>query len=674
MRAFHLVAGLAVVVALPAPGSSSAGAAGNATKVRGAGRPAGFGIEHALSLRSFSELEWSRDGRRLAFAVSEIDTAANATRRHLWLADFASDPPRLAQLTRHPSADASPSFSPGGDTLAFVGVREESRRDPVIHLLPLGGGEPRAFGTYRRAVGEVHWSPDGRRLCYVMADTFPRRVREWRERGRDVVVEDAPEPMPGLWVVDLASGATRRLSPEGEYVWYARWSPDGRSIAYLTSPTGKPEDADREDIAIAAADPGATAPRGDASRPRKLGTIGEAFTWSPDSRWIALATGAVRDSFVQKGDVWVFPAASGPGRNLTASFDGEAMLPAWNATSDTVVFHAARGVTTRPAFAALAGGPVTLGPDLEAIATEPVAAPNGRVAWVQSRPNAPDEIWWAPRAGAAGRPLTRFNDAVAALPLADAHVTRWTSDDGVPVEGMIVRPAAAPVRAALPTLVMVHGGPWLERHGLGFEPMAQWFAARGYQVFQPTYRGSGGYGTAFMTRARGDWGGQDWRDVSLGIDHLVARGLADPRRLAIFGRSYGGYLTAWATTQTDRFDAACVIAGVTDLASQWGESDVQRYRAYEFGGRPWETPGRHRERSPLAHVARAHTPTLILAGENDRRTPMSQSLQLYRALRSLGVPAELARYPRESHFIREPRHVADQYERMLAWFDRWVRP
>jgi dipeptidyl aminopeptidase/acylaminoacyl peptidase len=250
---------------------------------------------------------------------------------------------------------------------------------------------------------------------------------------------------------------------------------------------------------------------------------------------------------------------------------------------------------------------------------------------------------------------------------------RWTSSDGVAVEGMLVRPRGAPERAALPTLVMLHGGPYGGRFGLGFEPFAQYFAAHGYQVFQPNFRSSGGYGTAFMLRARRDWGGQDWRDIEAGVDSLIRRGLADPRRLGIHGRSYGGYLTAWAITQTDRYDAACVIAGIADLASQYGESDVHRYRAYEQGGRPWETPERHRASSPLAHVARARTPTLILSGDHDRRTPQSQSRQLYQALRSLDVPVALARYPREGHVFREPKHLADQYQRMRAWFDRWVR-
>jgi dipeptidyl aminopeptidase/acylaminoacyl peptidase len=174
-------------------------------------------------------------------------------------------------------------------------------------------------------------------------------------------------------------------------------------------------------------------------------------------------------------------------------------------------------------------------------------------------------------------------------------------------------------------------------------------------------------------RQRADWGGQDWRDVESGIDTLVARGLADGKRLGIFGGSYGGYLTAWGLTRTTRFDAACVNRGIVDLASLWGQSDVHAYRAFEFKGRPWETPELWRQSSPITHIDRVKTPTLIIIGENDRRTPIAQMQELYQSLQSLGVPVQMARYPREGHGLREPQHRADELTRMRAWFDRWIR-
>jgi dipeptidyl aminopeptidase/acylaminoacyl peptidase len=221
--------------------------------------------------------------------------------------------------------------------------------------------------------------------------------------------------------------------------------------------------------------------------------------------------------------------------------------------------------------------------------------------------------------------------------------------------------------------VLLHGGPYSSRYGLGFQSMAQLLAGHGYQVFMPNFRSSGGYGTAFMMRERADWGGQDWRDVSTGIDSLVKWGLADGHRLGVLGHSYGGYLSAWAITQTDRFDAAVVSAGAVDLAALWAQSDTHQYRAFEFEGEPLKSYEKWRSASPIAHFDRVKTPTLILNGEADQRIPNPQAQEDYQTLKSLGVPVEYVHYPREPHGLREPRHRADWYMRQIAWFDRWIK-
>jgi dipeptidyl aminopeptidase/acylaminoacyl peptidase len=189
----------------------------------------------------------------------------------------------------------------------------------------------------------------------------------------------------------------------------------------------------------------------------------------------------------------------------------------------------------------------------------------------------------------------------------------------------------------------------------------------------PNFRSSGGYGTAFMMRTRSDWGFQDWRDVAAGVDSLVKWRLADGARLGVFGHSYGGYLSAWAITQTPRFDAAIVSAGAVDLGAHYGQSDIQQYRAFDFEGTPWDVPEHWTRSSPITHIGNVRTPTLIMAGEQDTRVPYPQGQQLYRALLARKVPVEFVHYPREGHTFREPRHKADRYLRQLAWWDRWIR-
>jgi len=667
--ALSVAAAAAVAAPRPGPVTKPAAATGIAPG------PKSFTLDHLLTLRSVGDPTWSPDGRRIAFVVTEPDTAENANNQDLWLTDL--DGGRTQRLTRHPKNDFSPTFSPGGDTIAFVanrGTGEDAK--PAIYMLSLHGGDPWPFGSYDEAVSEVEWSPDGRSLACVKTDTLPKQARDWKKKKWDQNVEDQVLQYPQLWVVDVASGKQRRLTGPGEWVWSAHWSPDSKSIAFLVSPTGSPDDENLVDIGVVPAEGGPV---------RRLGVIGNPFAWSPDGRWLAWAAGGDKQKWVQKSDLWVAPAVPAAGRapaaggsggapvNLTAGFDGDAETPVWSTGSDTLWFFAARGVGTALAAVPRAGGAVSFAADLGAEAGSSAMSTRGALAWTQSSPTVPGELWMADHAGLVGRKLTGSNAAICDLALGTTRSVTWTSDDGVKVEGLLLRPHGAPAEAPLKTLVLLHGGPYTSRYALGFQAGPQYFAASGYQVFMPNFRSSGGYGTAFMLRRRSDWGFQDWRDVMTGVDSLVKWGLADGGRLGVYGGSYGGYLAAWAITQTDRFKAAGVIAGAVELASHFGQSDIHRYRAYDFEGYPWETPENWKRSSPYTYIRNAKTPTQILIGENDPRVPYPQGQQLYTALMSLGVPVEFVHYPREGHGLREPRHRADQFMRQLAWWDRWLK-
>lgn len=660
--AWMLHASIATMALAPTP--PAAPLSPSVTAAAAAAAPGGYTLADAFTLRSFSGLVWSRDGRRLACVVSENDTAETATNQDIWL--WTAEGDTLRRLTRSPKNDWSPTFSPGGDTIAFASARATGEDAKAgIYMLSLHGGEPWLFASYDESVGEVSWSPDGRWLAFVRADTLPKQVREWRKKKWDQVVEDQQLQYPHLWVVEVATGRARRLTSGEQWIWNARWSPDSRSIAFLTGPSGKPDDGNRVDVGVVALAGGPM---------RKLNVIGNgSIAWSPDARWIALATTTDRAKYVEKGDLFVVPAAGGRAINLTAGFDEDAQAPIWSPGSDTLFFHAEAGATTMVAAVARAGGPVTLSTDRLAAAGAPVAARNGRVAWTQSGTVAPSEIWVADHIRLPGRAVSRLNAAVQRFELGSTRVVTWPSTDGVSVAGLLLRPTGAPEHQPLKTLVLLHGGPYGTRYALGFEPVSQFFAAHGYQVFMPNFRSSGGYGTAFMVRERADWGGQDWRDVSSGVDSLVRWGLADGKRLGVYGHSYGGYLSAWAITQTERFDAAMVSAGAVDLAAHWAQSDIQQYRAWDFGGPPWASPDTWKQSSPMTWIARAKTPTLVFAGEEDRRVPFPQGQELYRALLTLGVPTEFVHYPREPHGYREYRHNVDRWTRTLAWFDRWVK-
>ena len=627
-------------------------------------RPPAFTLEQAIALKQIQSPVWSRDGRRIAFVVNAPDTAENTTNQDVWLWDAATNTCRA--LTRNAKNDYAPQFSPSGDTLAFLSARDSDEGKPSIWMLPLKGGEPWKLATFAESVGEIRWSPDGRSIAFTMLDTLSRQVKDWRKKKWDQVVEDEIPQYNHLWVIDLATLVQRRLTSGAFMVAEPRWSPDSRSLAFVWNPTGAVDDGNLSDIAIIPASGGS---------PRKVGALpANGYAWSPDGKWLAWAGTSNRDIHVEKTRLWVCAAAGGTPQSLTDAFDEDASTPAWNAASDSLYFPSQQGATTRVAAIARRGGAVKLGVDLLGESQGGlVPGPGARVAMTLSRWSQPPELWVADHATAAPRKVSDVNASAAGCAFGATRTVQWTSDDGTKIEGVLVRPSGADGKTALKTLVLLHGGPYQARYGTGFNPMAQFMAAHGYQVFMPNFRSSGGYGTAFMMRKRADWGGQDWRDVESGVDSLVKWGLADGDKLGVFGHSYGGYLAAWAITHTTRYDAAIVSAGAPDLAALWAQSDTHQYRAYEFDGKPWEAFDKWRRSSPIAFIDRAKTPTLVLNGEADVRIPYPQAQETYQSLKALGVPTQFVHYPREGHGLREPHHRADWYARQAAWFDRWIK-
>jgi dienelactone hydrolase len=260
--------------------------------------------------------------------------------------------------------------------------------------------------------------------------------------------------------------------------------------------------------------------------------------------------------------------------------------------------------------------------------------------------------------------------------LSRAERIRWTAPDSTTIEGMLLRPPASAGPGPHPLVTVLHGGPAsaynLSFPSLGFFDPYQdvHLAARGYAVFMPNPRGSGGYGERFRSAVRRDWGAGPAADVHAGIDYLIAQGIADATRLALTGWSYGGYLAAWMLAHSDRFTVGSVGAGVFDLTTHYGlgAPQLEEY----FGGPPWRLPSLYRRQSPIQHVAGIRTPTLIFHGETDNAVSIAQSELLHAALRAEGVPTELVRYPGEGHSLRQTTAQDDSWARLLSWLERWI--
>ena len=305
-----------------------------------------------------------------------------------------------------------------------------------------------------------------------------------------------------------------------------------------------------------------------------------------------------------------------------------------------------------------------------------------RLALLTEAPNRPKEVEFGDLSWALR--MTDTNPQLAGVALAKMEAIRWKSKDGLEIEGILILPPNYKKgNGKLPLLTYIHGGPALQ-FSLGFTvyppgpPQASRYpvhvlAGQGYAIFCPNPRGSAAYGEKFRKANVKDWGGGDYQDIMTGVDHLIAQGIADPERLGIMGWSYGGYMTSWIITQTHRFKAASVGAGVTNLASMYGHTDIPLFLERYFGGPPWQEPKVYADHSPMTFAGNIKTPTLIQHGAKDERVPLAQGQELYAALKRLGVPTEFAVYPRQPHNPQEPRLQRDVLQRNVDWFNRWLK-
>jgi dipeptidyl aminopeptidase/acylaminoacyl peptidase len=404
--------------------------------------------------------------------------------------------------------------------------------------------------------------------------------------------------------------------------------------------------------------------------------------WSPDGGHIAYEAGSQTDWWANSY-IYLSPAAGGTPQRLSRDFDEEIGQLEWSDDSGSVYFTGDKGVDQYVLR-------VTLDGKISAVDNRPgvarqISIANGNMAWLHETPSEPVDVYFAALRGKvlkgafkpSPRKVTSMNPFVSDLSLGKTEVMKWKNKtDGQELEGLLLTPPGFAPGKPYPLLLVIHGGPAgvfqttfsLRR---GAYPI-QAFASQGYVVFMPNPRGSGGYGERFRKANIKDWGYSDYNDIQDGVDDLVARGIADKDRLGVMGWSYGGFMTSWTITQTQRFKAASVGAGVTNLFSMYGTTDIPPFQESYFGARPWEDRELYAKHSAMSFVDKVTTPTLIQHGTEDRRVPISQGEELYTALRSRGITVEMVKYPRSQHGLSEPKLIRDSMMRNLDWFDRFV--
>jgi dipeptidyl aminopeptidase/acylaminoacyl peptidase len=523
-------------------------------------------------------------------------------------------------------------------------------------------------------VSQVAWSPNGESIAFVMPDSATEAESKRAEQHDDPQILDHDLKFDRLCVADIATGSWRPVTLGAVHVWEFDWSPDGQQFVLLTAPRPGDDGWFDAELSVVASSGG---------EPKQLIKTGKQFAmprWSPDGRYVAYISCTWSDPGLVGGDLFVMDWRNDKVRNLTEGDPLSVTCFAWQQPSGRLLFMAH------------AGGNVSLSEvdsdhanirqrwsDAFTFAerSQPKFSLGGQddlIAVAREDPMRPRDIWvWSTACG--WKQVTRLHPECSSIRLGLTSDVHWQSPDGRRIQGLLIRPPNYDRGSRLATVVQVHGGPanvWPHRVTASWHDWGQLLATRGYAVFLPNFRGSFGWGTEFTEANLGDMGGGDYSDIMGGIEQLIEAGIADPQRLGICGWSYGGFMTAWAITQSNRFRAAVMGAGISNWISFHGTAEISTWDRLFWRDDPHDWTGRYAQFSPMARVQRVSTPTLIVHGGNDCCVPVTQSREFYRALRDLRVPAELVIYPREGHAIQERAHQRDLLNRVVAWFEHWL--
>jgi len=624
-----------------------------------------------VNVPQVSDPQLSPDGRTVLYVEAESNWKSDKRVRHIW--KINPDGTGLVQLTNGVDGESSPRWSPDGLTIAFIAKRDGEEANQIFLISP-AGGEARALTNHSTAASDIAWTPDGKSIYFRAADAKTEAQKAKEKAKDDVFMFDENYQQQHVWRVTVADKSEHRVT-QGDYsVLNYQLSNDGTKIAVHRAPTPLLEDTDQSEVWVMDAT-GASPRQITHNRVAENGA-----ELSPDnSRVLFVSQANAKFDTYYNSKLFVAPAAGGEAKVITEGLPYEVERAAWSKDGKSIFFLANMGVHSELFKASLDGGkPEQLTNGQHTIAGWTFARGAGKQIYTATDPGTPGEVWLAGESGSSPHKITSvFAYLARDFKLPRQESVEWKGADGTTVEGLLYYPLDYKEGTHHPLVVQTHGGPQAsDKFGFGGgQNYVAVLAAKGYAVLQPNYRGSTGYGDDFLRDMVGHYFKNAHLDVLAGVDYLIAKGIADPDHLVKMGWSGGGHMTNKIITFTNRFKAASAGAGAADWVSMYAQSDIRTFRTPWFGGTPWQKDAPidvYWNNSPLKDVSKVKTPTIFLVGQNDQRVPEPQSIEMYRALKSNGVPTHLYVAPREPHGWEELRHVLFKMNAELDWFEKYA--